>query len=78
MIFDAELDMKGENISIWTFLGSQTQNIPWIPAVVSELTVTFCDDEYIILVFRTLQHEDLRKVFICHLEKMLMIVLNEI
>jgi hypothetical protein len=45
MIFDAKLNMKGENISRWTFLGSQTQNIAQISGVVSELTVTFCDDE---------------------------------
>jgi hypothetical protein len=45
MIFYAELDMKGENISRWTFLGSQTQNIAQISAVVSEFPVTFCDDK---------------------------------
>ena len=45
MIFDAELDVKGENISRWAFLGSQTQNIARISAVVSEFPVTFCDDE---------------------------------
>jgi hypothetical protein len=45
MILDAELDMKGEDISRWTFLGSQNQNIAQISAVVSQLPVTFDDDE---------------------------------
>jgi hypothetical protein len=49
MLFDADFDMKGENISRWAFTSSQTQNIPQISPIMSEFPVTFGDDEYMYL-----------------------------